>query len=141
MTNSKKTIELLHADLTESIIGAFYEVYNELRYGFLEQIYVEALVRVLRAKGHFVEREVLVPVHFRDDVIGLQRLDLLIDGKVVVEVKSTHDLAKACHRELLSYLRGTGLEVGLLLHFGPEAQFHRTVCTTRRGSAESARSV
>lgn len=129
--------KLLHSELTESIIGAFYVVYNELRYGFLEQIYVEALVRVLRRKGLIVEREVMVPVAFQGETIGLQRLDLLVEGKVVIEVKSTHALPASSHRQLLSYLRGTGLEVGLLLHFGPEAQFHRTVCTTRRGSTGS----
>jgi GxxExxY protein len=128
-------VDLIHAELTETVIGAFYEVYNELRYGFLEQIYVEALVRVLRKRGLGVEREVMVPVRFQEEVIGLQRIDLLVERKILIEVKSTHDLALASHRQLLSYLRGTGLVVGLLLHFGPEAKFYRTVCTTRRGSA------
>jgi GxxExxY protein len=141
----KNKVDLLHAKITESIIGAFYLVYNELGYGFLEKVYIEALVRVLRKLGHKVDREILVPVEFFDEVIALQRLDLLVDDKVVVEVKSTRDLVVADHRQLRSYLSGTRLEVGLLLHFGHEAKFYRSVCTNRRGpkseSAGSAESV
>jgi GxxExxY protein len=141
MGEAKGKIDLLHAGITESIIGAFYLVYNELGYGFLEKIYVEALVRVLRKLGHKVDREILVPVEFFDEVIALQRLDLLVDDKVVVEVKSTRDLAAADHRQLRSYLSGTRLEVGLLLHFGPEAKFYRSVCTNSgKPKGESARS-
>ena len=69
---------------------------------------------------------------------GRTAADVFVDGKLVLEVKSTQELPAATHRQLLSYLRGTGLEVGLLLHFGPEAKFYRTICTTRRGSAGSA---
>jgi GxxExxY protein len=129
MTSAKRKIDLLHGEITESIIGAFYLVYNELGYGFLEKVYVEALTRVLRKLGHKVDREVLVPVEFQDEAIALQRLDLLVEGKVVVEVKSVQELHRADHRQLRSYLSGTKLEVGLLLHFGPEASFHRMVCT------------
>jgi GxxExxY protein len=103
----KNKVDLLHAKITESIIGAFCLVYNELRYGFLEKVYIEALVRVLRKLGHKVDREILVPVEFFDEIIALQRLDLLVDDKVVVEVKSTRDLVVADHRQLRSYLSGT----------------------------------
>ena len=126
--------KLLHGELTESIIGAFYFVYNELGYGFLEKVYVEALVRVLRKLGHKVQREVYVSVYFQDEVICVQRLDLLVEDKVVLEVKSTHDVSESDHRQLRSYLNGTRLEVGLLLHFGPKPRFHRTICTTNRRS-------
>jgi GxxExxY protein len=64
MEHTKRKIDLLHAEITESIIGAFYLVYNELGYGFLEKVYIEALVRVLRKLGHKVDREILVPVEF-----------------------------------------------------------------------------
>ena len=129
VTMTETRIELLHRELTGSIISAFYEAYNELRYGFLEAIYTEAMARLLRKRGHTVEREVMAHVWFQGDIIGVQRLDMIVDEKVVIEVKSTHDLAHAAHRQLLSYLRGTGLELGLLLHFGPEAKFHRIIST------------
>ena len=131
---SETRVELLHKELTGSIISAFYEAYNELRYGFLEAIYAEAMARLLRKRGHTVEREVMAHVWFQGDIIGVQRLDMIVDEKVVLEIKSTHDLALAAHRQLLSYLRGTGLELGLLLHFGPEAKFHRIISTRIRGS-------
>ncbi|MEO5568042.1 MAG: GxxExxY protein [Gemmatimonadaceae bacterium] len=124
-------VELLHGELTKSVIGAFYVVYNELRYGFLEAIYVEALARLLRRKGHNVVWEASANVYFQGEVIGVQRLDLIVDGKLIIEVKSTHDLSPSAHRQLLSYLRGTGVELGLLLHFGPEAKFYRTICSPR----------
>jgi GxxExxY protein len=120
--------ELAHERLTHSIIGAFYEVYNHLGFGFLEQIYAAALTRELRARGHHVAREVGVPVLYKGVVIGRQRLDLLVDGTVVTETKATHELHASASRQVYNYLRGTGLRVGLLLHFGPEPRFYRVGC-------------
>src|SRR3954471_595343 len=100
---------LVEGELTKSIIGAFYDTYNQLDYGFLEAIYVEALGRELVRRGHVVEREIAVRVYCKGEVVGLQRVDMLVEGKFVVEVKSTHDLARTSHRQLLAYLRGTNL--------------------------------
>jgi GxxExxY protein len=119
---------LIEERLTHSVIGAFFEVYNVLGFGFLEQIYVAALTRELRARGHRVAREVPVPVLYKGEQIGRQRLDLLVDGTLVVETKATHALHASAGRQVYNYLRGTGLGVGLLLHFGPEPRFHRVVC-------------
>src|SRR5579862_6068386 len=83
---------LVEEGLTKSIIGAFYDTYNHLDYGFLESIYVEALCRELIRRGHTVEREIAIRVYFKGEVVGLQRIDLLVDGKVIVEVKSTHEI-------------------------------------------------
>src|SRR5579864_5442917 len=95
-TGSRRIVgRLVEEGLTKSIIGAFYEIYNQLDYGFLEAIYVEALHRELTRRGHSVEREVGIRVYYKREVIGVQRVDLLVDRKVIVEVKSTHDLAKA----------------------------------------------
>lgn len=120
--------ELFEHALTRSVIGAFYEVYNTLGFGFLEHLYVMALVRALLARGHRVAREVGIPVKYKGEELGPQRLDMIIDDKLVIETKSTFDLHKAARRQLYSYLRATTLEVGLLLHFGPEPHFHRVVC-------------
>jgi GxxExxY protein len=126
-------MELVHGELTRSVIGGFYEVYNELRYGLLENLYRSALVLELRDRGHHVEREVHVGVTYKGRPIGTQRLDLVVDGKLIVEVKSTHDLSPSAHRQLASYIRGSEIELGLLLHFGPEAKFYRQICTRRPG--------
>jgi GxxExxY protein len=117
--------ELIHERLTGSVIGAFFDVYNTLGFGFLEYLYVTALERELLARGHRVGREVSVPVFYKGEELGRQRLDLLVDGTLVVETKATIDLSKEATRQVYNYLRATDLKVGLLLHFGPEAKFYR----------------
>ena len=117
--------ELLYERLTESIIGAFYEVYNRLGYGFLEQVYAKALVIELGYRGHEVRSEVAVDVYYRGFNIGRQRIDLLIDDTIVVEVKASDTMPKTAARQCLSYLRATSLRVGLALNFGAEPQVKR----------------
>ena len=107
------------------VVGAFYEVYNVLGYGFLEAVYARALERELRARGLRVEREVLVEARYKGEVVGVFRADMLVDGRVVVELKATPALVPGDRAQLLNYLRGSGLREGLLLHFGPEPRFRR----------------
>src|SRR5574338_630685 len=115
---------LIHRELTHSVIGAFFEVYQHLGFGFLEHLYVRALELELRARGHRVARELCVPVSYKGRELGTQRLDLVVDDTVVVETKSTYELHRAAARQVRNYLRATHLEVGLLLHFGPEPRFY-----------------
>ena len=124
--------ELIEEELTRSVIGAFFDVYNTLGFGLLEHLYVMALERELRAKGHRVGREVGIRVVYKGEELGFQRLDMVVDDKLVVETKSTYELHKAAHRQLFNYLRATNLEVGLLLHFGPEPRFFRAICENAR---------
>jgi GxxExxY protein len=121
--------ELIEEHLTKSVIGAFYEVYNTLGYRYLEQVYLAALERELRERGHAVGREVWVPVHYKGEVISRQRLDMIVDERLVVEAKSTQELHKSAPRQVYNYLRATRLQVGLLLHFGPDPAFYRLVHT------------
>jgi GxxExxY protein len=124
--------ELLVAErITRSVIGAFFEVYNTLGFGFLEHLYVLGLERELRWRGHEVARELGVRVMYKGEELGFQRLDLVVDNTLVVETKSTTNLHKTAPRQLYNYLRATNLEVGLLLHFGPEPKFYRVLCTNR----------
>src|SRR6478672_11060550 len=99
--------ELIHERLTHSVIGAFFEVYNTLGFGFLEQVYLDALAIELREHGHVVDREVRVRVNYKGTDIGWQRLDMVVDRTLVVEVKSTIELHGSARRQLLSYLCGT----------------------------------
>ena len=117
--------ELLYEDLTYSVIGAFFEAYNTLGFGFLEHLYVLALERELLARGHRVAREVWVSVMYKGEELGKQRIDMIVDDTLVIEIKSTYDRHKAAARQLYNYLRGTNLRVGLLLHFGPAPCFYR----------------
>lgn len=122
---------LIEGPLTQSVIGAFFEVYNTLGFGFLEQIYVLAMERELRNRGHRVAREVAVRVTYKGEYLGLQRIDMIVDDKLIVEIKSTYQLHGFSIRQIYSYLRGTNLEVGLILHFGPEPKFYRQILTKR----------
>src|SRR5262249_13050843 len=106
-------LKLPEEELTREIIGAFFYVYNTLRYGFLESVYANAIAKVLRRTGHQVAREVRVPVCFENQIIGHHRLDMIVNGKVVVEIKATERLADIADRQLRSYLTATKLEVGL----------------------------
>ena len=122
---------LIERERTRSIIGAFYDVYNILGFGFIESVYSAALEQELVERGHAVSREHAIRVMYNGREIGFQRVDILVDERIVVEIKSTQLLAPAAQRQLFNYLRATSLEVGLLLHFGPEPKFHRLVSTRR----------
>lgn len=121
--------KLIQDRLTYSVIGAFYEVYYALGFGFLEHVYIAPLIRELRNRGHALGREVSVPVFYKGEEIARQRLDMIVDRNLVVEVKSTRELHEGAVRQLANYLRATNLELGLLLHFGPKPRFHRVICT------------
>jgi GxxExxY protein len=126
--------DLIEESLTRSVIGAFFEVYNTLGFGFLEHLYVMALERELKARGHRVAREVWVRVTYKDDELGIQRIDMIVDDKLVVETKASSKLHESATRQLYNYLRATNLEVGLLLHFGTKASFHRQICRNTRSN-------
>ena len=106
--------------LTYEINGAGFEVYNSLGYGFLEHVYVQALERELIERGHRVAREYAARIYYKGDELTTQRLDLVVDERVIVEVKATERLDRAAPRQLFNYLCATQFEVGLLLHFGPK---------------------
>lgn len=119
--------ELIEEKLTQSVIGAFFDVYNTLGYGFFESVYATALERALANRGHRVAREVSFQVSYKGHVLGIQRVDMIVDDKLIVETKSTQELQNAAARQVYSYLRASNLKVGLLLHFGPEPKFYRFV--------------
>jgi GxxExxY protein len=118
---------LKHEQLTEKIIGVFYDVYNELGYGFLESVYEESMGIALSDAGISIERQVPVPVWFRGREIGVFRADLLVDRKVLLELKSARSIESAHEAQLLHYLKATEVEIGLLLNFGHRAQFRRLI--------------
>ena len=125
-------IGLKHSALTDKIIGAFDDVYNELGYGFLESVYEEALAIARQEAGLRVQRQVSITVWFRGQDVGDFRGDLLIDGAVLLELKAGRTLDKAHEAQLLHYLRATEIEVGLLLNFGEQPQFRRLLFDNER---------
>jgi len=113
----------------QSVIGAVYDVYNELGYGFLDE---ESLVVALRASGMTVERQVPIPVWFRGVNVGNFRADLLVNHVALVELKACRTLESAHEAQLLHYLKATETEVGVLLYFGQRPQFRRPLFDNAR---------
>ncbi|MGA1986733.1 MAG: GxxExxY protein [Candidatus Sulfotelmatobacter sp.] len=126
------TSALKHSELTDKIIGVFYDVYNELGHGFLESTYAEAMVMALEESGLRSAREVSVPVWFRGRKVGQYYADMVVEGVVLLELKAARTLESAHEAQLLHYLRATEAEVGLLLNFGLRPQFRRLVFDNNR---------
>jgi GxxExxY protein len=123
---------LKHSELTNKIIGVFYDVYNELGQGFLESTYAEAMLVALEESGLSAVREVPVPVWFRNKKVGQYYADLIVEGVVLLELKAARTLEAAHEAQLLHYLRATEVEVGLLLNFGLRPQFRRLLFDNER---------
>jgi GxxExxY protein len=133
----EKTEELLHEDLTGTILGAFYRVYNELGSGFVEAVYEHALTNELQSEGLKAERQ--VPVTFRGRPTGHFRADIVVGGKVVLELKARSQIYPVHEVQLLNFLKASTFEVGILLNFGPEPQFKRLVFSNTRKAPTSKR--
>jgi GxxExxY protein len=123
---------LKYAELTEKIIGVFYDVYNEMGHGFLESIYAATMTVALEEIGLSVAREVPVPGWFRGRKVGQYFADMLIGNVVILELKAARSLESAHEAQLLHYLRATEIEVGLLLNFGIRPQFRRLLFDNER---------
>ena len=116
-----------HQDLTEQIINAAYTVHNTLGYGFLEKVYHNSLVIELKKRGIFIEQEKPIKVKYDNQLVGEYFADIVVDNKVVVEVKAVDKHNPAFDAQLLNYLKATGLEVGLIINFGPSVKVKRMV--------------
>lgn len=123
---------LIHEELTKQIIGAFFTVYNELGYGFVESVYKRALAVELQARGIAFEREVMFTVYYLGVDVGDYRADLVVEGKVIVEVKIAERLAPVHEVQVVNYLRAANIPVGLLLNYGPQPTFRRLVLSPDR---------
>jgi GxxExxY protein len=128
-----------HAKLTDLIIGVFYEVYNELGYGFLESVYRNALQVALIEKGLTVESEKPISVYFRGKKVGDFRADLVVNNLVLLELKTADAIAMAHEAQVLNYLRSTILEIGLILNFGPKPQVRRLLFDNERKRSRTQR--
>lgn len=128
----ERRINLFEERLTHSIIGAFYEVYNYYGLGLSEKVYANALEVELKRRGHKVDREVSILVSYKGTPVAWQRVDMIVDDKVIVEDKATARLHPDVEAQLLTYLRATRLELGLVLHFGSKPYFRRLIASNRR---------
>lgn len=129
---------LLHGALTHEIIGAYYEVYNELLWGLPESAYAHAMSLAMSARGLAYQREVPFDVRFRGVVVCQMRADFIVEHVVLVELKAGERLIAAHEQQLVAYLQATSLEVGLLFNFGPKPEKRRLIQTDRGPRLENS---
>ena len=125
-------VNILHKSITDKILKVYYEVYNELGYGFLEKVYQNAMYFELKSLGYKVEAQKQIRVYYKRQLVGEYYSDLLVEDKVIVELKSTELLMNAHVAQIINYLKGTSIEVGLLLNFGEQPEFKRFIYTNER---------
>jgi len=116
---------MIEEELTGKVIELFYKVYNILGYGFLEKIYHNAMIIELQKAGLKVETKKQIKVYYNGQVVGEFEADLIVEEKVIIELKAKETSNQAHEAQLINYLRATEIEIGLLLNFGKEPQFKR----------------
>jgi GxxExxY protein len=119
----------LHNELTENIIKAFYNVYNTLGYGFLEKVYENALSIELEKNNIKSYKQFPIPVHYETIKVGDYFADLLVENKVIVELKAVEFISVEHEKQLINYLKATKYEVGLVLNFGKKPEIKRKILT------------
>ncbi|GAB1418890.1 GxxExxY protein [Bacteroidales bacterium] len=131
MENNFMTEQYLHKEITSKIISCFYKVYNELGYGFLEKVYENALKIELENNGMAVEKQKPISVYYNDHLVGEYYADLIVEDKVILELKAAETLCEEHEYQLINYLKATNIEVGLLLNFGKKPQISRKIFTNK----------
>lgn len=139
VSHSVNTANLLHGDVTDGILGAFYFVGGKLGYGFLETVYHAAMHLELVDRGLEVRSNVHLPVRYKGRVVGDFKADMIVEGKVLVETKAMRAIDASAEAQLMNYLRASELEVGLILNFGPRLEFRRRILEKARNTPRDNR--
>ncbi|MGZ4033756.1 MAG: GxxExxY protein [Bacteroidia bacterium] len=122
-------MDLINGDITDKIIKAFYNVYNTLGYGFLERVYENALFNELTDMGLNCERQKPIDVFYKEEKVGSYFADIIVEDKIILELKAAAGIAEEHEFQLINYLKATEIEIGLLLNFGKKPQFKRKIFT------------
>ena len=125
-------MHLLNNELTSLILKTYYEVYNELGYGFLEKVYQNALLIELKNKGLEVTPNKKIKVYYKGENVGDYYADIIVNDTVILELKAVEYIIDQFENQLLNYLKGTDCEVGLLLNFGKKPEFRRKIYENKR---------
>ncbi len=123
---------MLHSDITDKVIKAFYKVYNELGFGFLEKVYENALLIELSNMGLLCEKQKPIKVYYNGNLVGEYFADIVVNGCVILELKAVEVLVTEHELQLINYLKATNIEVGILLNFGKQPEFRRKIFTNDR---------
>ena len=132
----KNKTNLLYSKETDIIIHSFYKVYNTLGYGFLEKVYENSLLLELQKNNLTVKQQYPINVFYYDKVVGEYFADLLVNDKIILELKTAKKISQENEFQLINYLKATGFEIGLLLNFGEKAEFVRKIFTNDNKSAK-----
>ena len=122
---------MLHKEITDKIINAYYKVYNTLGYGFLEKVYENSMVVALRKAWLKVEQQKNIKVYYESEEVGDYYADLLVEDLVIIELKAAKALSEDHEAQLVNYLKATTIEIGLLINFGKEPNFKRKIFENR----------
>ena len=119
--------DFIHSDITKRIIKSFYSVYNKLGFGFLEKVYENAMMIELMSDGLYCEKQKPIKVYYKEKIVGDYYVDILVENKIIIELKASEGIVEEHELQLINYLKATDLEIGLLLNFGKQAQFNRKI--------------
>jgi len=134
-------MEYLHQDITEKIIKAFYNVYNSLGFGFLEKVYENSMLIELQSFNLKCERQKQLDVFYKGKKVGEYFADIIVEDKVIIELKAAETLIPEHEAQLLNYLKATSIEVGLLLNFGKTPQIKREIFQNQFKTVKSISSL
>jgi GxxExxY protein len=130
------TSNLLHSEITEKIIGCAMQVHSYFGLGFPEIIYKRSLILELEKAGLNCKSEFEKVIYYKNQFVGRRRLDLIVDDKILVELKAISEVEKNCYNQIINYLNIFDFEVGLLVNFGTESlQFKRFVNSSRKNKS------
>ena len=129
------------SEITKSIINAFYTVYNKLGYGFLERVYENAMMIELKKLVLNEVKQQSISVYYDDELVGEYFADIIVDNKVIIELKAAETICSEHECQLVNYLKSTDIEVGLLLNFGKKPQYKRKIFTNDLKNLNPSRSV
>lgn len=121
--------DLEFKEITDKILKAFYTVYNELGYGFLEKVYENAMFIELTQNKLNCFRQKPIHVYYKNKIVGEYFADMVVEDKIIIELKSAETILKEHEHQLLNYLRSTQMNIGLLLNFGKKPEFRRKIFT------------
>jgi len=130
--------DYLYKELTSEIIKRFYVVYNILGYGFLEKVYEKALYFELKKADLQVERQKPINVFYENELVGEYYADLLVEEKVIIELKASEKICEEHENQLINYLKATEIEVGLLLNFGKKPEIKRKAFSNKNKTQSNA---
>ena len=120
-------MKYLYSDITEKIIKCFYKVYDEFGSGFLESVYKKALLIELTEIGLKCESQKAIKVKYKGNVIGNFIADIIVEYKIIIEIKAIEKLIPKHEAQIINYLKATGIKLGLIVNFGSELEFKRRI--------------